>query len=79
MKKTGLAKEEIAYMGDDLNDVLYNETGRIVRSSKGCSKLKSFKLQIFISEKNGGSGAVREFVEHILKKDGKWQTFLENN
>ena len=32
----------------------------------------------FVSEKNGGSGAVREFVEYILKKDGKWETFLKN-
>ena len=32
----------------------------------------------FVSGKNGGSGAVREFVEYILKKDGKWETFLKN-
>ena len=34
-------------------------------------------LDNFISDKNGGEGAVREFVEYILKKDGKWEQFLE--
>ena len=32
----------------------------------------------FISKKNGGEGAVREFVEYILKKDNKWEQFLDN-
>ena len=32
----------------------------------------------FVSSKNGGDGAVREFTEFILKKDGIWEKFLKN-
>jgi 3-deoxy-D-manno-octulosonate 8-phosphate phosphatase (KDO 8-P phosphatase) len=31
----------------------------------------------FVSTKNGGSGAVREFIELILKKNGKWEEILK--
>ena len=77
MKKTGLTKEEIAYMGDDLNDVLIMKQVGLSGAPKDAVN-EVIQIADFISEKNGGSGAVREFVEHILKKDGKWQTFLEN-
>ena len=77
MKKTGLRKEEIAYMGDDLNDVLIMKQVGLSGAPKDAVN-EVIQIADFISEKNGGSGAVREFVEHILKKDGKWQTFLEN-
>jgi len=77
MKKTGLRKEEIAYMGDDLNDVLIMKQVGLSGAPKDAVN-EVIQIADFISEKNGGSGAVREFVGHILKKDGKWQTFLEN-
>ena len=77
MKKTGLRKEEIAYMGDDLNDVLIMKQVGLSGAPKDAVN-EVIQIADFISEKNGGSGAVREFVEHILKKDRKWQTFLEN-
>ena len=77
MKKTGLRKEEIAYMGDDLNDVLIMKQVGLSGAPKDAVN-EVIQIADFISEKNGGSGAVREFVEHRLKKDGKWQTFLEN-
>ena len=77
MKKTGLTKEEIAYMGDDLNDVLIMKQVGLSGAPKDAVN-EVIQIADFISEKNGGSGSVREFVEHILKKDGKWQTFLEN-
>ena len=77
MKKTGLTKEEIAYMGDDLNDVLIMKQVGLSGAPKDAVN-EVIQIADFISEKNGGSGAVRAFVEHILKKDGKWQTFLEN-
>ena len=77
MKKTGLAKEEIAYMGDDLNDVLIMKQVGLSGAPKDAAN-EVIQIADFISEKNGGSGALMEFVEHILKKDGKWQTFLEN-
>ena len=77
MQKTGLEKEEIAYMGDDLNDILIMKQSGLTGAPKDAAD-EVIQIVDFVSEKNGGSGAVREFVEYILKKDGKWETFLEN-
>ena len=77
MQKTGLKKEEIAYMGDDLNDILIMKQSGLTRAPKDAAD-EVIQIVDFVSGKNGGSGAVREFVEYILKKDGKWETFLKN-
>lgn len=77
MQKTGLKKEEIAYMGDDLNDILIMKQSGLTGTPKDAAD-EVIQIADFVSEKNGGSGAVREFVEYILKKDGKWETFLKN-
>lgn len=36
------------------------------------------KIADFVSTKNGGEGAVRDFVEFIMKKDGKLEKFFDN-
>lgn len=77
MQKTGLKKEEIAYMGDDLNDILIMKQSGLTGAPKDAAD-EVIQIVDFVSGKNGGSGAVKEFVEYILKKDGKWETFLKN-
>ena len=77
MQKTGLKKEELAYMGDDLNDILIMKQSGLTGAPKDAAD-EVIQIVDFVSGKNGGSGAVREFVEYILKKDGKWETFLKN-
>ena len=77
MQQTELKKEEIAYMGDDLNDILIMKQSGLTGAPKDAAD-EVIQIADFVSEKNGGSGAVREFVEYILKKDGKWETFLKN-
>ena len=72
-----LKKEEIAYMGDDLNDIkIMKMAGFCGTPLDGANELKEFAD--FISTKNGGDGAVREFIETILKKENLFQKFLEN-
>lgn len=66
MKKYDLSFDEIAYMGDDLPDICILEKVGL----KGCpldavDEVKS--IANFISAKNGGRGAVREFCDYILK------------
>ena len=77
MKKDGLSKEEIAYMGDDLNDLLIMKQVGLSGTPKDAVD-EVIQVADFVSKKNGGSGAVREFIEYILKKDGKWEVFLKN-
>ena len=77
IKKTGLTKGEIAYMGDDLNDLLIIKQVGLSGTPKDAVD-EVIQVADFVSKKNGGSGAVREFIEHILKKDRKWEIFLKN-
>lgn len=67
MKKYNINFEEIAYMGDDLPDICILEKVHL----KGCPNdaIDEVKeVANFISSKNGGRGAVREFCDYILKK-----------
>ena len=74
LKKHKCKCSNIAYIGDDLNDFecmqMIKENGGIT----GCpndaiDEIKS--LAEFNSKYNGGCGAVREFIEHIIKKGVK--------
>jgi len=65
MKKYNLSFDEIAYMGDDLPDLCILEKVGL----KGCpmdavDEVK--KVANFVSSKNGGRGAVREFCDYII-------------
>ena len=62
-----LTMVNVAYIGDDISDLDCMKCCRI----KGCPadatpEIKS--IANFISSKNGGNGAVREFIEAIIKK-----------
>ena len=60
----------VAYIGDDINDLscmlLVKESGGIV----GCpadAVQQILKIADFISRKNGGNGAVRDFIEWLVR------------
>ena len=75
MQITGLQKEEIAYMGDDLNDIkIMKKVGFSGTPLDGVNEAKI--IADFVSTKNGGEGAVRECIATILKKDQLFQKFL---
>ena len=70
LAKYGLTFEETAYMGDDLPDIRILEKVKLA----GCpadatDEVKS--VANWISSKNGGKGAVREFCDFILKNNNK--------
>lgn len=74
--KTILRKKEgnytlcnVAYIGDDLNDMsvmlaVKQSGGMVGCPADGAESIK--KIANFISSKNGGNGAVREFIEQII-------------
>lgn len=65
-KKYNCDLNEVAYIGDDENDLeCMSNCG-----FKGCpSDAVETVVEVcdFVSDKSGGDGAVREFIEHILK------------
>jgi len=67
IKKYGLSKEEIAYMGDDIND--YDALNYIryrITVPNAVKKIKEIE-GIQITEAQGGEGALREVADAIIK------------
>ena len=72
----GLSKDEVACIGDDLNDLgMFRECGLCFTPANACAYLKS-KAHIQLS-KSGGEGAVREMIEYILQRnEEEYREFL---
>ena len=64
--------QEVAYMGDDLNDLgVMSRVGLAMTPQDGVLEIKD--IAHYICQANGGEGAVREAVEYILKREGLWE------
>ncbi len=75
MAKYNLTLEEIAYVGDDLNDLpVLLRVGLPCAVANAAPEVKEHAH--FVTEKSGGNGAVREVIEYILKAQGKWQDII---
>lgn len=69
MEKYNITKNNIAYVGDDLNDLdIMKEVKFKFTVNNGVDELK--KISDYISSKDGGDGAVREIVDYILYNRG---------
>lgn len=67
---------EVAYIGDDLTDiVIMRRVGIGIATNNAREEVK--RAAHFTTQANGGSGAVREVVETILKAKGLWQAILQ--
>lgn len=77
LKKNQITYEETAYMGDDINDIpaimKAGLTGAPYDSSPDIINLVDFRTPA-----KGGKGAVREFVEYILREQGIWDKILDD-
>jgi 3-deoxy-D-manno-octulosonate 8-phosphate phosphatase (KDO 8-P phosphatase) len=68
-----LKTEEIVYMGDDIPDFrVMKEVGVPVCPADAVQEIKN--ISVYISDKNGGHGCVRDIIEQVLKVQGKWMT-----
>lgn len=64
LKKVEISWDEVAYMGDDLND--YECMLRAKIKGCPCNAVKEIKeISDYITTRKGGEGAVREFIEWI--------------
>lgn len=67
-EKLGISFEQIAYIGDDWNDLEVMSKAGV----KGCpfdSADEIISISDYVCSKKGGQGAVREFIEWIIKED----------
>ena len=75
MADAGLAKEQVAYIGDDLTDVVVmHRVGLAIATANARPEVKA--QAHYVTEAPGGSGAVREVVELIMKAQGYWEEIL---
>ena len=75
MAEYRLAPENVAYIGDDLNDITaFSVAGVKFAPANAAVEMKA--LSDFITERAGGEGSVREVCDVILKAQGKWNDAL---
>lgn len=71
----GVAPDEVAYIGDDLTDiVVMRRVGFPIATANARPEVK--QLARYVTEKPGGGGAVREVAELLLKAQGHWDDLL---
>ncbi|MBK9390904.1 MAG: HAD hydrolase family protein [Bacteroidetes bacterium] len=71
LKKYGLDKSEVLFMGDDIPDLqVMKEAGIPVCPSDADSEIK--QVAAYISDKKGGEGCVRDVIEQVLRLHDKW-------
>lgn len=65
MKKHDCTKENVAYIGDDILDIVCMKECDVVGCpADACQQVK--ELAQFVSPNKGGDGAVRDFIEYII-------------
>ncbi len=75
LKEKGLKDEEVAYIGDDWIDLpILKRVGLAIGVPNAWDPVN--KYVDYITRYPGGSGAVREVCELILKAKGKWEELL---
>jgi 3-deoxy-D-manno-octulosonate 8-phosphate phosphatase (KDO 8-P phosphatase) len=76
LKQSGITAGEVAYMGDDLTDVVVmNRVGLSIATANARPEVK--RCAMYVTEKPGGRGAVREVAELLLKAQGHWDDLLQ--
>lgn len=71
-----LKREELLYVGDDLNDLpAFEAVGVRVAVANSAPELKA--RADFVTQASGGNGAVREVCEWLLKAQEVWEQTVE--
>jgi len=71
LDKYKLAGKEVLYMGDDIPDYeVMRESGIAVCPADADSEIK--QISVYISDKKGGEGCVRDIIEQVLRLHNKW-------
>ena len=75
MAKYNLTVEQVAYVGDDLNDLpVLIRVGLPCAVANAVPEVKQHAQ--LVTHHAGGNGAVREVIEYILKAQGKWENII---
>ena len=71
LSKTGLRKDDVLYMGDDMPDFqVMKEVGIPTCPIDAVPDIK--EISKYISDKKGGEGCVRDVIEQVMRAQGTW-------
>ena len=77
LAKAQVDRSEVAYIGDDLTDVvIMHRVGFAVATANARPEVKA--AAHYVTAAPGGAGAVRETIETILKAQGLWGEILQH-
>ena len=72
MKENNINREEMGYLGDDLNDLPgMSLCGFVGCPADACAEVK--EKADYVSGIKGGYGAVRDIISYLLKERGEWE------
>ncbi len=71
ISENNLDPKRMVYMGDDIPDFkVMKKVGVPCCPADAAEEIKN--ISIYISDKKGGEGCVRDIIEQVLKVQGKW-------
>lgn len=72
VKDLGMAYNEVAFVGDDLPDIgIMKRVGCAFSVNNAC--IETQDVALYVTDLDGGKGAVREISELVLKAKGLWE------
>jgi len=72
-----IAPAEVAYIGDDLTDVVVmRRVGLAIATANARPEVKA--IAHYTTRASGGQGAVREAIELLLQAQGRWSEILKH-
>lgn len=76
IEENEIKRDELGYIGDDINDLTpMKMCGYIGCPADACEEVK--KISNYVSTMKGGSGAVRDVIEHYLREQDIWNVMVQ--
>ena len=73
--RLGVSADAVAYVGDDLSDLpAMTEAAFSAAPADAAAEVRAIADHVCVAA--GGRGAVREAIEHLLKREGRWDRVL---
>lgn len=76
-QENDIQKEEVAYIGDDLNDYEAMQLVGFIGCPKDACK-EILEVADYISLQKGGYGAVRDIIEYVLRERKQWSEAIKH-
>ncbi len=76
LKKNDIDPAQVLYMGDDIPDLpVMKMSGLPTCPKDAVPEIRDISL--YVSQKNGGKGCVRDVIEQVLKVQDKWSNHFD--